>query len=68
MKQVKQFKMGFQTDSDYGNITLVFQDNTTHDLNGLSAEKFNALYNVLQNDPVYWNGTWLFTDNEIVHD
>lgn len=68
MKQIKSFIVAFRPEADYGYIKLIFQDNTTYELKPLSAEKLNALCNVLKNTQVYWNGTWLSNDKEIFKD
>ena len=66
--RVLYYRLSFRPGADYGNIRIYLENQSHFDFTRLSAQEFNALVNVLDNEPVFWNGTWLYTENELVQD
>lgn len=57
--KVVSYRARFNPLSGIGFIQLRLENGSTPNLNNLSADKYNAVYNTLQHAPVFWNGTWL---------
>lgn len=67
MKQrVLYYRLSFRPESDHGFIRIFLEDGNHKDFGKLSPQEFNAILHVLSKEPIFWDGTWLFTDNELV--
>lgn len=67
-KQVTTYQVSFAPDNDYGVVRLYFDDGEFHDLEELSSSKVSAVLALLSKEPIFWNGIWLYTSDEVVQE
>jgi hypothetical protein len=64
--RVHFYRLSFRPEADYGSIRIYLEDGSFYDFTRLTPQRFNSLFNILSKEPVYWDGTWLFTDEELI--